>query len=292
MSSERIFFIGGTGNIGSKIVADLLQHNIPVTLFARNPDKVKTLFTEKQDLIQVVQGDTNNLEPLKDALKGHTRLYLMHNDFRTFVQTKKTIAQYAYDNGIQQIVDLSSSSVNAGWRVSPLSAFHGDAEQAILSIPNRKAFVVLRPGRYMSNIFHQDQAIATGKIIDVLDPEKIIPWISPIDIAAVASVILRDDIAKHGDAVYTLFGDPVGNRERAEIMSSVIGKPVTYQQIKPLERYKALISFGFPHVLSAYFSSNGDEGAHSPVNFYIQILLEREPESLEHFLKDNLDKLK
>jgi uncharacterized protein YbjT (DUF2867 family) len=291
MSSERVFILGGTGNVGSKIVADLLSHNIPVTLFARSPEKVATLFTDKQELITVVQGDTSNIEPLKDALKGHTRLFLMLGDFKAFVHIKKTIAQYAYDNGVQQIVDLSSSTVNAGWRVSPIGAFHADAEKAILEIPNRGAFVALRPGRYMSNIFRQDPVITTGKIVDVIDPEKIIPWISPNDIAAVASVILRDDVSKHGDAVYSLFGHPVGNRERAEIMSRLVGKPVTYQRIPPLVRYKALLSFGFPHALSAYFSSNGDEGANS-INYYIQILLEREPETLEQFLSANLDQIK
>ncbi|CEG65258.1 hypothetical protein RMATCC62417_02074 [Rhizopus microsporus] len=197
-SSERVFIVGGTGNIGVKVVKDLVAKNIPVTLYARQPEKVNALLGNNS-LISVVQGDYNDLAPIKEGLKGHTRLFLLIADLQNMVHLKKTIAAWAYEA----------------------------AEQAIYNLPNRGAFVALRPGRFMSNVLTFER-IHEDAIIDKSDPDAREGWVSTNDIGAVAAVVLSEDVEKHGDSVYELISDVVTPAQRAEIFSRVLGRPINY----------------------------------------------------------------
>jgi uncharacterized protein YbjT (DUF2867 family) len=150
MSAERVFVFDGTGSIGSQAVQGLLEKNIPVTLYARSPEKAEALFNSNS-LVSVVQGDYSDLTALKIGIQGHSRLFLQVSDFANFVQLKAVIAKIAYDAGVKQIVDISSFTASRGWRVSYIAAIHYESERAIYDIPNRGRYVALRPGRFMSN---------------------------------------------------------------------------------------------------------------------------------------------
>lgn len=45
INNERIFIVGGTGNIGIALVHELLDKNAAVTLFTRNPAKINAFFS-------------------------------------------------------------------------------------------------------------------------------------------------------------------------------------------------------------------------------------------------------
>jgi hypothetical protein len=74
--TERVFIVGGTGNIDVKTVNDLLAKKVAVTLYARSPSKIASLFPTDANL-NTVQGDFNDLSALKEGIKGHTRLFLL-----------------------------------------------------------------------------------------------------------------------------------------------------------------------------------------------------------------------
>ncbi|KAG1294060.1 hypothetical protein G6F66_005550 [Rhizopus arrhizus] len=143
-NNERVFIVGGTGNVGSRVVRNLIAKNIPVTLYARSPEKVNALFSGNE-LVKTLQGDYDDLSPLKEGLKGHIRLFLLINDYTKFSQLKETIATYAYEAGVKQIVDISSLSVSFPWRSNMNGNMHRLGEEAILNIPNRGYVVALRP---------------------------------------------------------------------------------------------------------------------------------------------------
>ncbi|KAG2206218.1 hypothetical protein INT46_006386 [Mucor plumbeus] len=293
MSSERVFIIGGTGNIGAKTVNDLLDNKIPVTLYARSPEKVASLFSHGKDLVNVVQGDFKDLSPIKEGIKGHTRLFLLIGDFTDFVNTKRTIATYAYEAGVQQVVDLSSFTVNIGWRTSAIGSEHYHGEKAIFDIPNRANMVALRPGRFMSNHFNMTSPIANNAIFDTVEPDLPQGFISTNDIGAVAAVILREDIKKHGDAVYNLTGDVVTSAERAAIISRIVGKDIKYIKVTPVQKYKQIIATGlFNHVLALDLCDNLENCDDAKITASIEILLDRKPETLEEYLTTNKDNFK
>jgi uncharacterized protein YbjT (DUF2867 family) len=288
-TTERIFIIGGTGNIGIKTVNDLLAKNAPITLYSRNPVKVNTLFPSAKNL-DIVEGDFNDLTGLKESIKGHTRLFLLVSELGSFVKIKKTIATYAYAAGVKQIVDISSFSAGSRWRSNYGGVLNVESENAISNIPNRGAFVALRPGRFMSNVLTFSRPTPEGQIVDIVDGKKPQAWISTNDIGTVAANILTEDIEKHGDSVYELLGDAVTPFEQARIISKITGREFTYHRISALEKYNFLMSLGhFNHMfVYSLISMDPEEPA---VTQGIPILLGREPETLEQYLTSKKDLL-
>jgi uncharacterized protein YbjT (DUF2867 family) len=289
MTFERVFVVGGTGNVGKKAVEDLLANKVAVTLYARDPKKVADLFPKyiNGDSLSIVQGDLADITPLKEALPGHTRLFLLVQVTNDLPTTKGKIAQLAYEAGIQQILDISSCAVNLPLRSSFIGYQHYLAEEKVLKLADqyKRAFVALRPGRFMSNIIYYDRPTENG-IFDTLGPEVKQPWISTNDIGAVAAVILQDDIQKHWNAAYELHGDLVTPLERADILSRVLGRSITYHQISALEKFNQLkniphFPFGAIFDLSAYVETDGY------VTPGISILLGREPETFEQYVTAN-----
>ncbi|KAI9333070.1 hypothetical protein BD770DRAFT_402985 [Pilaira anomala] len=290
--SERVFIFGGTGNIGSKLVKDLLEKNVPVTLYARTQSKVESMFPQGKDLIKIVQGDFSDLSTLKEDIKGHTRLFLLNTDFKVYVELKTNIAKIAYEAGVKQIVDISSFTVNLGWRTCYIGATHYAGEHAIYNLPNRGKFVALRPGRFMSNVLMADRPSPEDKIYDITDPNVKQGFISTNDIGAVAAVVLTEDIEKHGDAVYTLIGDPVTPIERAQIISDIVGRKISYQQIPATQKYKNLMASGhFSHIMAVDLSSGLNYLNEPNASPEISILLGREPETLKEYLHSNKEAL-
>ncbi|CAO0797420.1 unnamed protein product [Mucor circinelloides] len=291
MSAERIFIIGGTGNIGVKAVNDLLDNKIPVTLYARNPQKVASLFSN--DLVSVIQGDFKDLSPIKEGVKGHTRLFLLVSDFFDFVNIKKTIATYAYEAGVKQIVDISSFVVNLGWRSTSIGSIHYYAEKAIYDIPNRGHFVTLRPGRFMSNHLGMMRPLTDKGLFDNGAPDSPQGWISTNDIGAVAAVVLREDVNKHMDAVYSLISDVVTSNERAAMLTRITGQDIKYTQISPVEKYHKIMESGhFPHVFALDLVTDLDGHGDDKPSPVIEILLGRKPETVEEYLTANKNNLK
>ncbi|CAO3656413.1 unnamed protein product [Mucor hiemalis] len=290
MSTERVFLFGGTGNIGIKTVKDLLAKNVNVTLFARNPAKVDTLFPNANNL-QVVQGDLSDLTPYKKAINGHTRLFLLLGSFDNFVALKTEIATIAYNAGVKQVIDVSSESVNYGWRTSYIGSLHQEAEQKILDIPNRNRFVTLRPSRFMSNILHFDRITPNGLFFDTVDADTPQSWISTNDIGATAAAILSEDVEKYGDGCYTLIGDVLTPNQRAKILSSALGHEVKYQRISAVEKYGHLEKLNiFPNYIALDLSVTS-EFPHAPVSNVISIILRKNPETFEeytHSIKNEL----
>ncbi|GAN10025.1 nucleoside-diphosphate sugar epimerase [Mucor ambiguus] len=291
-TNERVFVVGSTGNVGSAAVKELLKHQVPVTVFSRNLAKVSTVFPDAGDLLKVVEGDFNDLSPIKEGIKGHTRLLLLAQGLDTTVHIKKTIATYAYEAGVKQVVDISTSAVNLGWRASTIGGVHYYAEKAIFDIPNRSHFVTLRPAWFASNIIRDQRPIANKAFLTTAPIDFQKGYISPNDIGAVAATILREDVAKHADAVYNLTGELVTSGQLVESLSRVTGTQVKYQQISATESYNNLIATGWiPHLLALDLTDHAGLESNLSITPIIEILLGRKPETVEEYLARNKDRI-
>ncbi|KAI8337862.1 hypothetical protein BD560DRAFT_27136 [Blakeslea trispora] len=287
-SNERIFIIGATGNIGSKAVQDLLANNVRVTLFTRNQEKVKLIFSGKSHLIDIVEGDYDDMSPLKEGLKGHTRLFVVLGKTQKFVEIKQTIADYAYEAGIQQIVDLSSAAVNSGYRTSLSGSAHYYGEKAFYEHPKRSGkVVILRPSRLMSNAFWLDNVKKNGVLRDAIEPDFRQDYISTDDIGAIVANILQDDIQKHGEPVYTLIGDVISNRERAAVFSEILGQDISFEEVPAAKRCEELIQIGLPFEFAVSLADPLDYTDLQRVTPVTEILLNRKPETFREFIERN-----
>ncbi|KAF7720743.1 hypothetical protein EC973_006220 [Apophysomyces ossiformis] len=279
-ATERVFIVGGTGNVGSKVVRDLITNNVPTTLYARNPSKVASLFPNGKHLVDVVQGDYSDFSSLEESLPGHSRLFLLLNDVSDMMENKLAIARLAYKAGVKQIVDVSSCLAGPGWRPTYIGECYRLAEESMRQIPGRGAYVALRPCAFMSNIVILD-APQSGVARDVVDANAYQSWISPNDIGALAAILLRESIEKHGDAVYEMVGEILTPAERAGILSRVIGRPVTYEKMPTVEKYNVIKAFGYNHLASYDLTAMPET---DQVTVGLPILLGRDPETLEEYL--------
>jgi uncharacterized protein YbjT (DUF2867 family) len=239
--------------------------------------------------IATAEGNLKNLDTLKDAFVGHTRLVIIFSDLTLDMElVKKTVSQYAYEAGVKQIVDISSITAGFPWKTTFIGDAHYRAERAISSIPNRGTCVTLRPGRFMSNMLNFDRVHPDNVIRDTQDPNESVGWVSPNDIAAVAAAVVTEDVEKHGDLVYELIGDSLTQTQRAEVLSRVLDKTITFQRIKTLDKYNNLIRFGFPHVAAFGLCSNPlTAPPDGIVSTAFPILIGREPETLEEYAIKN-----
>ena len=153
MSGEKIFVVGGTGNIGSRVIKELLQtESNSVTAYVRSVEKAQQLFGNPSNLT-LIQGDYNNLTLFEKSIAGHSRLFLVVHDpdIHDIPKHAAALGERAYGAGVQQIVTVSGL-----WAAFPYrSSFIGDAsykaETALASIPNRGTLVTLRPSVFMTN---------------------------------------------------------------------------------------------------------------------------------------------
>ncbi|KAL7324186.1 hypothetical protein PS15p_210731 [Mucor circinelloides] len=291
-TTERVFIIGPTGSIGSKTVQDLLDNQVPVTLYARDPSKVATMFPKaNKDLLKVVQGDFEDLSPIKEAVKGHSRLFLIAADMSVYAQVKRTIATYAYAAGVKQIVDISSSYVDHGWRTTAIGQMSYLAERGVFDIPDRGYYVSLRPTRFMGNMMGQMNRYVNQGIFNNVPLDFEQGWASNNDIGALAAVILQEDIHKHQDSVYNITSDVCTPRQFKDILSKIVGKDVPYHQITDVQMYNAVSQAGiFPHPVTLEFIDYRNEKS-TYVTPCIEVLLGRKPETLEEYLNSKKEEI-
>lgn len=226
---------------------------------------------------------------LKDALRGHHRLFLLYGGFEDFVEKKVAIARLAYAAGIKQILDISAINASKSWGAGRIGVLHRDAEQGILNIPHRGKLVALRPGRFMSNFLNFERPSLEGVIHDTANGDQTQGWISPNDIAAVAASVLTDDVEKHGDIAYELIGDVVTPNELAAIASRALERPISYQKVSASTKYNHLMQTGrFPHAGAYHIAASiPTMPSITTISTGIPILIGREPETLEQFISLN-----
>ncbi|KAJ2960042.1 hypothetical protein NQZ79_g4560 [Umbelopsis isabellina] len=283
--TERVFVTGGAGNVGRKVVRELADNNIQTTVYTKDVIKAYDLFPNDCSLA-FVEGDYNDMNAFAKAIVGHTRLFLLVVDVRRLANIKVQYAKIAYQAGVKQIVDISSNMVSKAWRYNFASAAQGPAERSLVNLPNRAAYVTLRPSSFMTNHLYFDAVtLRQGSLVGIVAPNYKQEWISTNDIGLAAANILQEPIEKHADAVYDMIGDSVSPVERAGIFSKVLGREIRYYQVRPLERYKLLTEHvKIPHSFAYAYCSRDPQ---RDPNIEIEILLRRKPETLEQWVTKN-----
>ncbi|KAI8885332.1 NAD(P)-binding protein [Backusella circina FSU 941] len=284
-TSDKIFVTGATGYIGSKLIGFLLEKNAKVTAYVRNIEKAKSMFPQAPENLKFIQGDYTTTDVFEREIIGHTRLFFVVAVDSPMADIKGTFAKIAYDAGVRQIVDISSSSVNSPYRYSFVSSMHREGEDRIIAAKKRKDqyCVIIRPGRFYTNhLWIEAQNIKEKQQLSTLnDFDKKEGYVSNTDIAELCSVILTDPIEKHDNCVYTMFSQMLSIRDRAAALSDVLGKNITVNNSSEQEMYDGLIHRGYPHHLAINFVQLHEDGN---VNPYYAAMLGRPAQTFRDWL--------
>ena len=109
---QKILFIGASGMLGKPVALELLRAGFPVTLLARDEEKMQKLFPKTT----IIKGDVFDIASLENAMKGQEIVYLnlsvaqssKKNEPQPEREGISNIIEAAKRTGVKRIAYLSS----------------------------------------------------------------------------------------------------------------------------------------------------------------------------------------
>jgi uncharacterized protein YbjT (DUF2867 family) len=242
----RIVVNTPTGNIGRSLVQTLLARGAEVTLIARSPEKVRD-FAERG--ARVVEGSIDDAAVLEKAFEGAGGLFWLappafRPDWRTWgPNTAKQAAEIAKKHGIKRVVVLSSVGAQNGPGSGPVGTILAVEEAFRAVAPDVTA---LRAGFFMENILQNlDTIVKAGAIFSPLPADAKGPGVATKDIAAVAAEELLGGAPGH--RIRGVHGPAdISGREQAEILSTLLRRPIAYVEVPVEAAEKGMADAGLP----------------------------------------------
>ncbi|MGW5918288.1 SDR family oxidoreductase [Nocardia fluminea] len=230
-----IVVTGATGNIGSALVELLVDEGARVRAVSRG-----TRPLELPAGVQHAVADLGDLDSLSSALHGADALFLLITGEQLMTGPEPALLlKTAADAGVRRVVFISSQ----GAVTRPQSDGYARTiafEQALAE--SGLEWTALRPGAFFSNTFAWIEPVRAQRVVPAPFGDVGLPAVDPADIAAVASVALRED-GHHGRA-YTLTGPAViPPRDQAAALAEAIDTPITFVELTPEQAKQNMLRF-------------------------------------------------
>jgi uncharacterized protein YbjT (DUF2867 family) len=280
--NQTILVSGATGRQGGGLMKHLLGKQWPVRALTRNPGSPAAQELSRRG-VEVVQGDMDNPDSLKRAMKGVYGVYSVQ-DFWTVgarreVQQGENMADAARAAGVGHFL---YSSVGGAERNSGISHWETkwEVEKHIrkLGLPA----TILRPAAFMENYYIDavEIGILKGKLADPIRADKSYQTIAADNIGAFGALAFdrpKDFIGLELE----IAGSDLTNVQAAEVFSRVLGKRVKFQKL-PLPLVRLVLGKEF-YQMFRWFNESGFQAD-------IPALKQRFPEvrllSLEEWLRE------
>lgn len=234
-----------TGNIGSRVLQQLVQTDAEISVIVRQPEKLAEPIRNR---VTVHQGTLNDATLVANAFKGAKAVLWVTPGDVTQVDVKaystelgKVAAAAIKQNNVPYVVNISSAGAQLP-HAGPVSGL-GIVER--LFNETAQNIVHLRPGFFMENFLMDVASIKQdGALYYPLPSETSFPMIATKDIGDVAAQLLRNT-DWHSQQIRGLHGPThLTFAEAASILGESLGKPVTHIQITPEQAFEAYTSFG------------------------------------------------
>ncbi len=226
----KIIVTGSLGNISKPLTAALVEKGHTVTVISSKP--------EKQAAIEAL-GATAAIGSLEDAdfltatFGGADAVYCMVPPNNYFDPNLNLLAYYRKlgDNyaeaikvsGVRRVVNLSSFGAHLEKGNGILIGAH-DVEQILNELPSEVRITHMRPTSFYYNLLGYIAMIKEGGVIAAnYGADDVIPWVSPIDIAAAIAEELETPFT--GKKVRYAASEELTGNETARILGEAIGKP-------------------------------------------------------------------
>jgi uncharacterized protein YbjT (DUF2867 family) len=232
-----------TGQIGRRVLGDVLDGGQPVRVIARDPSRLPAQARER---VEVVQGSHGDLEVVDRAFAGVDAVFwLVPPDPRAdsveeaYVGFSRPACDALKRHEVRRVVGVSALGrgvagnaglVSASLAMDDLIASTGVSYRA-LTMPS-----------FMDNLLRQIAPIKhQGVFFSPISGDRKLPTCATRDVAAVAAELLLDDSWSGVGSVAVLGLEDLSFNDMAQIMSEVLGRPVRFQQV-PAEAFKARLT--------------------------------------------------
>ena len=237
-----------TGQIGSKLVHELLERGSDVRVIVRDASRIDEDVRER---VEVVEGSHGDSAVLDDALPGADALFWLVPPNPTAPSTQEHYLAFA------RVASLAIARHKVGHVVGVSSAGHGWPKPAgVLSSAfamdaelrtSGAAYRALSMPFYLENLLRQlDGILSRGSFSLTGAADEPMPTIATRDIAHAAADLLTD-LSWSGQDDVPVFGpDRLTPDELAAVMSEELDRAVTYQRMSIDEYANLLRSAGAP----------------------------------------------
>jgi uncharacterized protein YbjT (DUF2867 family) len=228
-----------TGQIGHQVLDRVLEANEPVRVIVRDPSRLSPQALER---VEVIEGSHGDREVVDRAFAGADSVFFLAPPNRTaptldavYTDFARPAAEAIVRHVVKRVVDVSALGrdvtdhaglVSESLAMDDLFASTGAGFRALL-MPS-----------FMDNVLRQvDPIKSQGMFFSTVSPDRKLPTCATRDIAAVAARLLLDHSWSGQDTVAVLGPEDLSHNEMAEIMSEVLGKPVSYAQV-PIDAFR------------------------------------------------------
>jgi uncharacterized protein YbjT (DUF2867 family) len=226
----KVIVTGSLGNISKPLTAELVTKGHAVTVISSNPSK-QTDITAMAAVAPI--GSLEDVDFLVSTFTATDAVYCMVPPNNYFDLNLDLLAYYRRlgnnyaraieQSGVKRVVNLSSIGAHLEKGSGILLGAH-DVEQILNELSSDVAITHLRPTSFYYNLFGYVETIkAEGFIAANYGADDQIPWVSPIDIAAVIDEEIATPLV--GRKVCYVASEELTGNETARILGAAIGKP-------------------------------------------------------------------
>ena len=226
----RITITGSLGHISKPLTTALVQKGHTVTVISSNPKKQKDIEALGAN---AAIGSLEDVEFLIATFTGADAVYTMVPPNNYFDPDLDLIAYYRRlghnyaaaieTSGVKQVVNLSTIGANLKAGSGILIGAH-DVEGILNELPESVNIVHMRPTSFYYNLYgYADMIKNAGFIAANYGGNDIVPWVSPIDIAAAVAEELETPFT--GRKARYVASEELSCAETANILGAAIGKP-------------------------------------------------------------------
>jgi uncharacterized protein YbjT (DUF2867 family) len=275
--------IGGTGNIGRRLVVGLLERGQDVRVLTRDVDRARALFGPEAG---IMAGDLSEPGVAEVLFKGVDGAYLATPGGPDQVALEKAALDAAADAGVSRLLKISVPGADPGHYV-PYARWQFEIEQhlAALGLPA----TVLRPSWFTDNFLGSAATIAGQGAVYGSAGAGRVGFVDARDIAAVAVTVLVE--GGHDGREYLVTGPAALTFEEAAAeLATGLDLPVSYVDVTDDELEKALVDASLPTDVAQGLVSinrNARDGNLSPLSSTVQDLTGNPPRSVAEWARDN-----
>lgn len=216
----RVLVTGGTGQVGSQVVRELLARQQDVSVLTRDPSKASGLPAG----VTAITGNLLEASTVNTIFKGFDAVFLVN-----------TVTPTEADEGLMAVCGMRLAGVK---RVVYLSVHHVDdapwlphfgAKVGVEAAVRRSgmAYTILRPNNFYQNDYWAKDAILQYGVYPQPIGDAGLSRVDVRDIAEAAAIALVS--SGHDGQVYDLVGpELMTGASTARIWSEALGRPVAY----------------------------------------------------------------
>ncbi|MFW6199268.1 MAG: SDR family oxidoreductase [Gemmatimonadota bacterium] len=212
--------LGGTGTVGSSVVAELAERGESLRVVTRSPEKVEDLPGDPEP----VEADMTDPTSFEGKFEGSDALFLLNPVSPTELEEGLFALEEAKRAGMDHIVYLSVQNVEQGHDM-PHFASKIAIENAIKK--SGVDYTILQPSNYFQNDYWFRDAILEHGVYPQPIGSVGVSRVDVRDIAEAAANALQD--ASHRNRTYAVVGpDPLTGEDCARIWGEALDRDVTY----------------------------------------------------------------